>query len=194
MDFESQLEKPKRKLTDKQLKSLADGRKKAKIKKEKEIIKETKTRQRKERLYREGVLNEQKEIEIYNKLMEKGNKKIKNWKNIKYKYMEKATTIEEYTDLKDILDQITEEDILNGDYIDKLQEGQEHFRIRPPTPPLSPIEEEDEDFEENAHNPQYPQDPHHVRFVDEILAEGSAEVFRGGHSGHLGIQSDIREI
>ena len=51
MDFEDKLNKPiKKKLTERQLKALAEGRKKQKIKREKELIIETKHRQRKERI------------------------------------------------------------------------------------------------------------------------------------------------
>tara|TARA_R110001592_G_scaffold85314_3_gene251967 strand:+ start:4757 stop:5332 length:576 start_codon:yes stop_codon:yes gene_type:complete len=164
MDFEQHLDKPKRKLTKKQLESLAEGRKKQKVKKEREIIKETRVRQRQERLERERVLNEQKEIEIYNKLMERGNKKIEEFKSIKYKYLEKATSIEEYNDLKQIVDQITEEDILTGEHIEKLKEGLEEFRILPTI-------EEEEELEEAVEAPVSPLSApsHHENFVDSIL-------------------------
>jgi len=143
MDFEDRLHKPKKKLTEKQLRALADGRKKQKIKREKEIIQETKTRQRKERLEREKVLNEQEEIKIYNKLMKKGNEKIREWKDIKYKHLDKAQTITEYNELKHLLDQIDEEDVLTGTHIEKLQQGLEFFR---PTPlPTEPDPEDTDD-------------------------------------------------
>ena len=146
MDFEERLQKPKKKLTEKQLRALADGRKKQKIKREKEIIQETKTRQRKERLERERVLNEQEEIKIYNKLMKKGNDKIREWKEIKYKHLDKAPSIQEYNELKQILDQIDEEDVLTGTHIDKLEQGLEYYR--PPTEPTHP-DPEDADEEED---------------------------------------------
>ncbi len=146
MDFEDRLQKPKKKLTDKQLRALADGRKKQKIKREKEIIQETKTRQRKERLEREKVLNEQEEIKIYNKLMKQGNDKIREWKDIKYKYLDKASSIQEYNDLKHLLDQIDEEDVLTGTHIEKLQQGLEYYQ---PTPePTDPDPEDAEEEEE----------------------------------------------
>jgi hypothetical protein len=176
MDFETKLKKPTRKLTDKQLKALAEGRRKAKVKKEEKIIKETKARQRAERLERERVLNEQKEIEIYNKLMEKGNKKIEEFKEIKYKYMEKASSIEEYNDLKEILDQITEEDILTGAHIDKLRQGEELFRVQPPTPEPESEDEEVEEKEEKEH---------HEKFIDNVLEK----------SGYTdGDNRDVRDI
>lgn len=146
MDFEDRLQKPKKRLTDKQLKALADGRKKQKIKREKEIIQETKNRQRKERLEREKVLNEQEEIKIYNKLMKQGNEKIREWKDIKYKHLDKATTIQEYNELKHLLDQIDEEDVLTGTHIDKLQQGLEYYK--PTQEPIDPIENDTEEEEE----------------------------------------------
>ena len=146
MDFEERLQKPKKKLTDKQLRALAEGRKKQKIKREKEIIQETKTRQRKERLEREKVLNEQEEIKIYNKLMKQGNDKIREWKDIKYKHLDKATTIQEYNDLKHLLDQIDEEDVLTGTHIDKLQQGLEYYQ--PTQEPTDPDPEDAEEEEE----------------------------------------------
>lgn len=146
MDFEERLQKPKKKLTDKQLRALAEGRKKQKIKREKEIIQETKTRQRKERLEREKVLNEQEEIKIYNKLMKQGNDKIREWKEIKYKHLDKATSIQEYNDLKHLLDQIDEEDVLTGTHIDKLQQGLEYYQ--PTQEPTDPDPEDAEEEEE----------------------------------------------
>ena len=151
MDFEDRLQKPKKKLTEKQLRALADGRKKQKIKREKEIIQETKTRQRKERLEREKVLNEQEEIKIYNKLMKQGNDKIREWKEIKYKHLDKATTIQEYNELKHLLDQIDEEDVLTGTHIEKLQQGLEYYQ--PTQEPIDPIENDtDEEGELNVPN------------------------------------------
>ncbi len=164
MDFEERLQKPKKKLTEKQLRALADGRKKQKIKREKEIIQETKTRQRKERLERERVLNEQEEIKIYNKLMKKGNDKIREWKDIKYKHLDKANTIQEYNDLKHILDQIDEEDVLTGTHIDKLQQGLEYYR--PPTEPTHPDPEDDEE-EEDVETPKDVEEPHIVNILQD---------------------------
>ena len=147
MDFEDKLNKPiKKKLTERQLKALAEGRKKQKIKREKELIIETKHRQRKERVEREKVLNEQEEIKIYNRLMQKGNNKIREWKNIKYKHLDKATTIQEYNELKHMLDQIDEEDVLTGTHIEKLQAGMEYYRETPNIPET--IEENDEEADE----------------------------------------------
>ena len=131
-------------MTEKQLKALADGRKKQKIKREKEIIQETKFRQRKERLEREKVLNEQEEIKIYNKLMKSGNDKIRKWKDIKYKHLDKATSINEYNELKYILDQITEEDVLTGSHVEILQSGLEHYTESTESNPIEHIEEEEE--------------------------------------------------
>ena len=164
MDFEERLHKPKKKLTDKQLRALADGRKKQKIKREKEIIQETKTRQRKERLEREKVLNEQEEIKIYNKLMKKGNEKIREWKEIKYKHLDKATSIQEYNDLKHLLDQIDEEDVLTGTHIDKLQQGLEYYT---PTPEPSDPEPEDAVDEEPLENPKDLEESHIVNILQD---------------------------
>tara|TARA_R110002167_G_scaffold5159_7_gene24168 strand:+ start:243 stop:761 length:519 start_codon:yes stop_codon:yes gene_type:complete len=121
--FEDKLVKPRGKLTAKQQKEFKLGKQKEKIKKEKHIISQTKARQRKERAERVSVLNEQKEIEIYNKLMVKGNAKINEFSTIKYKYLAQAESIEDYHDLKHVFDQITEEDVLSGRHIEKLQSG-----------------------------------------------------------------------
>jgi|TARA_R110002049_G_scaffold234276_1_gene407511 hypothetical protein len=158
MDFEERLNKPKRKLTEKQLKALAEGRKKQKIKREKEIIIETKHRQRKERIEREKVLNEQEEIKIYNKLMKKGNDKIREWKMIKYRHLDKANNIKEYNELKAVLDTIDEEDVLTGTHIEKLQQGIDQYKPKNPSPePEDSGEDETEEIPPNS--PPPPEEP-----------------------------------
>tara|TARA_R110000823_G_scaffold39796_4_gene106108 strand:+ start:1640 stop:2146 length:507 start_codon:yes stop_codon:yes gene_type:complete len=158
MDFEERLNKPKRKLTEKQLKALAEGRKKQKIKREKEIIIETKHRQRRERVEREKVLNEQEEIKIYNKLMKKGNDKIREWKMIKYRHLDKANNIKEYNELKAVLDTIDEEDVLTGTHIEKLQQGIDQYKPKNPSP--EPEEEAEDETEETPPNsPPPPEEP-----------------------------------
>ena len=157
MDFEERLNKPKRKLTEKQLKALAEGRKKQKIKREKEIIIETKHRQRKERVEREKVLNEQEEIKIYNKLMKKGNDKIREWKMIKYRHLDKANNIKEYNELKAVLDTIDEEDVLTGNHIEKLQQGIDQYKPKNPSPePEEDVEDETEETPPNSPPPEEP--------------------------------------
>lgn len=157
MDFEERLNKPKRKLTEKQLKALAEGRKKQKIKREKEIIIETKHRQRKERIEREKVLNEQEEIKIYNKLMKRGNDKIREWKQIKYRHLDRANNIKEYNELKTILDTIDEEDVLTGNHIEKLQQGVEQYKPKNPDPDSE--NEPDDETEEIPPNSPPPEEP-----------------------------------
>ena len=151
MDFEERLNKPKRRLTEKQLKALAEGRKKQKIKREKEIIIETKHRQRKERVEREKVLNEQEEIKIYNKLMKRGNDKIREWKMIKYRHLDKADNIKEYNELKAVLDTIDEEDVLTGSHIEKLHRGMDQYK--PQNHENQEAEESEEEIEENPPTP-----------------------------------------
>ena len=153
--FEDKLVKPRGKLTAKQQKEFKLGKQKEKIKKEKHIISQTKARQRKERAERVSVLNEQKEIEIYNKLMVKGNAKINEFSTIKYKYLAQAESIEDYHDLKHVFDQITEEDVLSGRHIEKLQSGLDDLTPQE----LEDIEEElDEEIlfekEEEFENPE----------------------------------------
>lgn len=153
--FEDKLVKPRGKLTAKQQKEFKLGKQKEKIKKEKHIISQTKARQRKERAERVSVLNEQKEIEIYNKLMVKGNAKINEFSTIKYKYLAQAESIEDYHDLKHVFDQITEEDVLSGRHIEKLQSGLDDLTPQE----LEDIEEElDEELllekEEEYENPE----------------------------------------
>tara|TARA_R110000765_G_scaffold4910_2_gene15394 strand:+ start:3498 stop:4010 length:513 start_codon:yes stop_codon:yes gene_type:complete len=153
--FEDKLVKPRGKLTAKQQKEFKLGKQKEKIKKEKHIISQTKARQRKERAERVSVLNEQKEIEIYNKLMIKGNAKINEFSTIKYKYLAQAESIEDYHDLKHVFDQITEEDVLSGRHIEKLQSGLDDLTPQE----LEDIEEElDEEIlfekEEEFENPE----------------------------------------
>ena len=162
--FEDKLVKPRGKLSVKQMKEFKLGKEKEKIKKEKALIKGTKARQRKERAERVSVLNEQKEIEIYNKLMAKGNTKINEFSTIKYKYLAQAESIEDYHDLKHVFDQITEEDILAGKHIEKLQLGIEE--LSPPQIVEEIIEEEEEEDEitEERIEPIYPdiEDPREI--------------------------------
>lgn len=153
--FEDKLVKPRGKLSVKQMKEFKLGKEKEKIKKEKALIKGTKARQRKERAERVSVLNEQKEIEIYNKLMAKGNTKINEFSTIKYKYLAQAESIEDYHDLKHVFDQITEEDVLSGRHIEKLKSGLDDLTPQE----LEDIEEElDEEIlfekEEEFENPE----------------------------------------
>ncbi len=84
-------ERPKKELSKRQKDALAKGREKLKKKRTGTIIEENevsipqpspyKARQREERLLRQKVLDEKREIDIYNKLMKKGNDKINKFKN-----------------------------------------------------------------------------------------------------------------
>ena len=144
-------EKVKKELTDKQKKALATGRKKLKAKRQGEDIDSSniKTRQREERKQREKVLDEKKEIEIYNRLMEKGNEKIERFKRQKYAWLDKASNVKEYSQFKSVLDTITEEDILHDTHIDKLKESlSTHTRKEEPEP--EPDYADDENSEDEA--------------------------------------------
>ena len=132
-------EKPKKELTKKQLTALAKGRAKMKAKREgtyeeqlieeKEVkkVEQIRIKQREQRLDRQKVLDEKKEIAIYNKLMKKGNDKINKFKEMKYKWLDKAPSMKEYTQFKNILDNITEDDVLNDYHIDMLNDSMGAF-------------------------------------------------------------------
>ena len=132
-------ERPKKELTKKQLTALAKGRAKMKAKRdgtyeeqlieEKEVrnVEAIKVRQREQRLDRQKELDEKKEIDIYNKLMKKGNDKINKFKEMKYKWLDKAPSMKEYTQFKNILDNITEDDVLNDYHIDMLNDSMGAF-------------------------------------------------------------------
>ena len=162
--FEDKLVKPRGKLSVKQMKEFKLGKEKEKIKKEKALIKGTKARQRKERAERVSVLNEQKEIEIYNKLMAKGNTKINEFSTIKYKYLAQAESIEDYHDLKHVFDQITEEDILAGKHIEKLQLGIDELSPPQILEEVKGEEEEEDEITEERIEPIYPdiEDPREI--------------------------------
>ena len=162
--FEDKLVKPRGKLSVKQMKEFKLGKEKEKIKKEKALIKGTKARQRKERAERVSVLNEQKEIEIYNKLMAKGNTKINEFSTIKYKYLAQAESIEDYHDLKHVFDQITEEDILAGKHIEKLQLGIDELSPPQILEEIKEAEEEEDEITEERIEPIYPdiEDPREI--------------------------------
>ena len=162
--FEDKLVKPRGKLSVKQMKEFKLGKEKEKIKKEKALIKGTKARQRKERAERVSVLNEQKEIEIYNKLMAKGNTKINEFSTIKYKYLAQAESIEDYHDLKHVFDQITEEDILAGRHIEKLQLGIDDLSPPQILEEIKEDDEEEDEITEERIDPIYPdiEDPREI--------------------------------
>ena len=155
-------EKPKKELSKKQLTALAKGRAKMKAKREgtyeeqlieeKEVkkVEQIRIKQREQRLDRQKVLDEKKEIAIYSKLMKKGNDKIDKFKEMKYKWLDKAPSMKEYTQFKNILDNITEEDVLNDYHIDILNDSMGAFL---------PSEEEDEiEIIENIIEEIYPLD------------------------------------
>ena len=72
--------------------------------------------------------------------MKKGNDKIREWKMIKYRHLDKANNIKEYNELKAVLDTIDEEDVLTGNHIEKLQQGIDQYKPKNPSPepPNSP--------------------------------------------------------
>ncbi len=113
-------EKPKRKLTEAQLKGLAKGRakvaEKRRLEKEKENNKEiTKTRliQKKEYKAKNKTIRLQKEEEIEERLKKESIERIEAFTQLKYKYMNKAKTLEELREMKLVLDTITEEDLMD---------------------------------------------------------------------------------
>lgn len=134
-------ERPKKELSKRQKDALAKGREKLKKKRTGTIITDEevsipapnpyKARQREERLLRQKVLDEKREIDIYNKLMKKGNDKINKFKELKYNWLDKAPSMKEYNDFKSVLDTITEEDILTDNHITKLEYGLNDFRVIP---------------------------------------------------------------
>mgnify|MGYP003114480085 CR=1 FL=1 len=144
-------ERPKKELSRRQKDALAKGRAKLKQKRTGTVIEEDtvsippinqyKGRQREERLERQKVLDEKREIDIYNKLMKKGNDKINKFKELKYKWLDEAPTMKEYTQFKGVMDNITEEDILNDYHIDKLNDGLSSFM---------PIQDVIEEYEEGG--------------------------------------------
>ncbi len=172
-DFEEHLAKPKkRRLTQKQKDALAEGKRRAKVKREQAIIQETRAKQRLERMERQKIVDEQKEIEIYNRLMKKGNDKISNWKKIKYKYMALANSMSDYNELKEVVQSITSEDVLTGKHVEYLKEVLDSY-TNPPLDPedmeseLPTIEEEDEVEYQEEDRPLPPllEDPRDIRMV-----------------------------
>lgn len=143
-------ERPKKELSKRQKDALAKGREKLKKKRTGTIITDEevsipapspyKARQREERLLRQKVLDEKREIDIYNKLMKKGNDKINRFKELKYNWLDKAPSMKEYNEFKGVLDTITEEDILTDNHLTKLEDGLNHFKVIPEAP-----EEEEEE-------------------------------------------------
>tara|TARA_R110001632_G_scaffold27674_2_gene74213 strand:- start:8256 stop:8807 length:552 start_codon:yes stop_codon:yes gene_type:complete len=147
-------ERPKKELSKRQKDALAKGRAKLKQKRIGTIIEENevsipppnpyKARQREERLLRQKVLDEKREIDIYNKLMKKGNDKINRFKELKYNWLDQAPSMKEYNDFKGVLDTITEEDILTDNHLSKLEYGLDSFRVIADTNDVIAEEEEEE--------------------------------------------------
>ena len=129
--FEKERKPSSKPLTKKQKEALAKGR--ARLREKRAGVGDdvpdqaVKTRQKEERLARQRVLDEKREIDIYNKLMKKGNDKIAKFVDLKYKWLDKASSVKEYKDMKAVLDTITEEDILEDSHIPKLVEGARSF-------------------------------------------------------------------
>ena len=113
-------EKPKRKLTEAQLRGLAKGRakvaEKRRIEKEKENNKEivkTRLNQKKEYKIKNKTIRLQKEEEIEERLKKESIERIEAFTKLKYKYMDKAKTLEELREMKVVLDSINEEDLMD---------------------------------------------------------------------------------
>lgn len=119
-------EKPKRKLTEAQLKGLAKGRAKVAEKRrialekenEKEILK-TRQNQKREYKHKNKTIQLQREEEIEEKLKQESINRIEAFTKLKYKYMEKAKTLTELRDMKSVLDTITEEDLMDLNALSK---------------------------------------------------------------------------
>ena len=113
-------EKPKKKLSEAQLKALAKGRLKVAEKRklaeqknnDKEIVK-TRIIQKKEYKSKNKTIQLQKEEEIQNRLKQESINRIEAFTRLKYKYMDKAKTLQELDDMKTVLDDIQEEDLMD---------------------------------------------------------------------------------
>ncbi len=124
-------EKPKRKLSEKQLAALAKGRKRMAEKRkdfkknnkqknieENNLVEKNNVVQKQQKETKKKLIEEQnEEQEHYLKLLENRKKlhatknDIDNWKKLRSKYLKKTETIEDFETLKTELDTITEEDI-----------------------------------------------------------------------------------
>lgn len=113
-------EKPKKKLSEAQLKALAKGRAKVAEKRkmaeqknnDKEIVK-TRTIQKREYKSKNKTIQLKKEEEIQNRLKQESINRIEAFTRLKYKYMEQAKTLQELDDMKTVLDDIQEEDLMD---------------------------------------------------------------------------------
>ena len=113
-------EKPKKKLSEAQLKALAKGRAKVAEKRklaeqknnDKEIVK-TRTIQKREYKSKNKTIQLQKEEEIQNRLKQESINRIESFTRLKYKYMNQAKTLQELDDMKTVLDDIQEEDLMD---------------------------------------------------------------------------------
>lgn len=113
-------EKPKKKLSEAQLKALAKGRAKVAEKRklaeqknnDKEIVK-TRTIQKKEYKSKNKTIQLKKEEEIQERLKQESINRIEAFTKLKYKYMEQAKTLQELDDMKMVLDDIQEEDLMD---------------------------------------------------------------------------------
>tara|TARA_Y100001938_G_C8066098_1_gene420265 strand:+ start:847 stop:1299 length:453 start_codon:yes stop_codon:yes gene_type:complete len=105
-------EKPKRKLTQAQLDGLAKGRAKVKAKRDAKNGKPTRQETMKEeRKKKNKTIAEQREIELQRKLEKKHQEKIDRFNEIKYKYMDRCKTLSEMREMKEMLDDIEEEEV-----------------------------------------------------------------------------------
>jgi len=125
MEEEKIFEKPKkvkRKLTDKQLDALAQGRKKAeekrRLKTNSKIEIETVQVKKEEKTNKKKLLAEQ---EIFKKLIEKENQqqKIKKWEGIRVSSLSKCESVEDYKLLEEYLDKFNDEDIKDEESMKK---------------------------------------------------------------------------
>jgi len=125
MEEEKIFEKPKkvkRKLTDKQLDALSQGRKKAeekrRLKTNSKIEIETVQVKKEEKTNKKKLLAEQ---EIFKKLIEKENQqqKIKKWEGIRVSSLSKCESVEDYKLLEEYLDKFNDEDIKDEESMKK---------------------------------------------------------------------------
>ena len=114
-------EKPKRKLTEKQLAALAAGREKARKKKEEKLAKEGQKEQKKQKkVQKQEKKVKVKEQELLDKLREKEKKekeervkkhRILDWEERRLKTLEKCENESQFKLVSKALDTITEEDL-----------------------------------------------------------------------------------
>ena len=97
---------------------------------DKAIVDNQKNR-RTQKLKMNELLDQQREIALHNKFLKEHNAKLEKFKKIKYKYMEQAKSLKEYTEFKSIMDDIPEEVVLdNGKLVKHLEAEMVKYTIK----------------------------------------------------------------